>query len=140
MHQTSRTRWLNYAASVWAGLFAAPHIWWALGISAGFPGGEASYRLFMSSWWRYLFDVVVVLLSLTAIVVALALLRPRGWIPRVAAWIACVMLTVRGGAGLIVDGLTRPFWTLTFLIGGILFGAVACLAQSPSPRGVPEGQ
>ena len=137
MGETPRTRWLNYAACVWAVLFAAPHVWWPLGISAGFPGGEASYWLFMSSWWRYLFDWVVVLLSFTAVVVALALLRPRGWMPRTAAWIACVMLTVRG-TGVIVDGL--DIWGLAFLTGGILFGAVACFAETLPPKGALREQ
>ncbi len=125
-----RSRWINYAACVWALLFAAPHLWWALGIPAGFPGGEANHRLLMSSPWRYLFDVVVVLLSITAIVVALALLRPRGWIPRTAAWIASTMLTLRGIAGLAVDGAKDPIWWPAFLTGGILFGSVACFART----------
>ena len=129
-----RHRWINYAASVWALLFAAPHTWWALGISAGFPGGEASYRFFMSSTWRYIFDLVVILLSALAIFVALALSRsPRRslgrWLIHAAAWIACGMLTLRGVAGFIHDGLSDRIWNPTFLIGGILFGGVAWLAH-----------
>jgi|GEM_PF-6848352 hypothetical protein len=50
----------------WALLFAAPHTWWALGVSAGFPGGEAKYRFFMTSTWRYVYDLVVVVLSALA--------------------------------------------------------------------------
>ncbi len=45
MLETHRTRWANYAACLWAILFAAPHAWWALDFPAGFPGGEASYQL-----------------------------------------------------------------------------------------------
>ena len=135
-----RSRWINYAACVWAIAFGAPHLWWALGISAGFPGGPASYRFFMSSSWRYAFDVVVVLLSAVAIFVAVALLRPRSWLPRIAAWIACIMLTFRGIGGMAVDGASDPIWWPLFLTGGLLFGSVACFARTlplpatPSPR------
>jgi len=46
----NRSRWVNYAACLWAALFAAPHIWWALGFPAGFPGGVANHRLMMTTW------------------------------------------------------------------------------------------
>jgi hypothetical protein len=126
----ARPRWINFAAGLWALLFAAPHAWWALGIPAGFPGGEANHRFMMSSPWRYVYDVVVVPLSVMAIVVALALLRPRnriipGWILRTAAWIAFAMLTLRGVAGMVVDGSSDLVWWPIFLTGGVLFGGVA---------------
>jgi hypothetical protein len=136
--ETARhVRWISYAACVWAVAFAAPHTWWALGIPAGFPGGEDSYRLFMSSTWRVVYDVVVILLSVLACVIALTLLKPparivRRWIPHTAAWIACGMLSLRGVAGMIVDGASDPVWWPTFLLGGILFGLVAWFARRPA--------
>ena len=83
--------------------------------------------------------VVVILLSITAVIVALVLLRPphrqrRPWIPRTAAWIACGMLSLRGIAGAVVDGFSDPIWWPTFLTGGILFGVVAWLARDVTPR------
>lgn len=131
-----RSRWIHYAACVWAVLFAAPHVLWALGIPAGFPGGPASHQLMISTW-RYSFDVVVIFLSGLAFVVALALIRPWGrviprWIPRTMAWIASGMLTLRGVAGLIVDGSSDPVWWPTFLVGGLLFGAIALGVRAPS--------
>jgi hypothetical protein len=76
-----------------------------------------------------------VALSVTAIVVALALLRPRnpiipGWIPRTAAWIAFAMLTLRGVAGMVVDGSSDLVWWPIFLTGGVLFGGVAWIART----------
>lgn len=127
-------RVITYAACIWSLAFATPHVWWALGIPAGFPGGEANHRLMMTSAWRYTFDVVVILLSALAAFVALALLKPPHGarrIPRAAAWIACGMLSLRGIAGLIVDGASDPVWWPTFLLGGILLGAVAWLARVP---------
>jgi hypothetical protein len=112
------------------------HAWWALGIPAGFPGGEASYHRFMSSTWRYRYDVAVVALSAVGVLVVLRLLRTAGgggrrWIPHAAAWIASGALTLRGIAGLVVDGAADPVWWPTFLAGGILFGCVAWLARAP---------
>lgn len=130
-----RSPWINYAACLWALLFAAPHAWWALGFPMGFPGGLASYRFFMASTWRYVYDLFVIFLSVTAVFVALALVRPWGqrvprWMLRTSAWIACAMLTLRGVAGLAVDGARDPVWWPTFLTGGILFGSVAWFARS----------
>jgi hypothetical protein len=137
-------RWITWASCAWAILFAAPHTWWALGNSAGFPGGEANHQLMMRSAWRYAYDVIVIALSVLAVLIALKLLRPphqlrRRWIPYSAAWIACGMLTLRGVAGMVVDGSSDPIWWPTFLVGGILFGAVAWLARVPDSAPEPHG-
>lgn len=129
-------RWVSYAACVWSVLFAAPHVWWALGIPAGFPGGPAGHQLMMTSAWRYIYLVIVIILCALAILIALTLLRPphqvvRRWVPQTAAWIASGMLTLRGLAGLVVDGASDPVWWPTFLLGGILLGGVAWLARIP---------
>ena len=129
-------RWVDVAAVAWAVLFAAPHMWWALGVTAGFPGGEESYTRFMSSTWRFVSDLLVVALSLLAALVVVALARPAGrtprrWLPQTMAWIACGMLSLRGLAGLVVDGTSDLIWWPTFLLGGVLFGVVAWRARAP---------
>ena len=91
----------------------------------------------MMTTWRYYFDLVVIFLSLLAFFIALALVRPCGqtiprWILRTMAWMASAMLTLRGVAGLIVDGAGDPVWWPTFLVGGILFGSVAWAARRPA--------
>src|SRR4029434_6823526 len=92
MNYVPRGRWINYAACLWALLFAAPHVWWALGFPAGFPGGlargRANHQLMMTTW-RYYFDVAVIFLSLLAIFVALALIRTWGRI--IPLWILPTM-------------------------------------------------
>lgn len=129
-----RQPWVHYATVVWALCFAAPHTWWALGSPFGFPGGPTNYRLWMTSWWRYLYDVVVILLSILGAIVALAL-RPSSHTRfrpffRVLAWIGAGLLIVRGVAGLVVDGTADRIWWPTFLAGGLLFESVAKLSRA----------
>jgi hypothetical protein len=123
------TRWVHYAASIWSILFAAPHVWWALGVPTGFPGGQAHHELMITTW-RYYGDVAVILLCVLAVGVALAPVQQWGaLIPRrllrVMAYTASAMLGLRGLAGMIVDGVSDPVWWPTFLAGAILFGGVA---------------
>jgi hypothetical protein len=104
-----RVRWINYAACLWALLFAAPHVWWALGFPAGFPGGLARGRAnhdLMMTTWRYYFDLAVIFLSFLACFVALALIGTWGQtiprrILRAMAWVASAMVGLRGVAGLV---------------------------------------
>ena len=47
----------------------------------------------MSSWWRVLFNWTVILLSIVAILITLALLKPpelvrRRWVPMTLAWLS----------------------------------------------------
>ena len=130
------------AAALWAALFAAPHAWWALGVKAGFPGGDAGYDRFMSAPWRYWYDVAVVAASVLAVIVAASLREPSGRHPtrervaRVAAWVGAGALLMRGVAGLIADGRADPVWWPTFLLGGLLFACAAWLGRtSPANAG-----
>ena len=140
-----RYRWVFYAASAWAVAFAAPHTWWALGWPYGFPGGPANHGLWMSSWWRYLYNVLVVFLSVLGAYVAWTLAHPGGSARlrralRVLAWIAAGLLLLRGGAGMIVDGASDPIWWPTFLLGGILFASVAFSSRLSATSRAPDGE
>jgi thiosulfate dehydrogenase (quinone) large subunit len=128
---------IGSAAAAWAVLFGAPHLWWALGVPVGFPGGRANHELMMTTW-RVYFDVAVVGLSALAFFVALAPFRrwgqaiPAGVLRRMS-WAASFLLGLRGIAGMIADGASDPVWWPTFLTGGMLFGATAFLHARP-PR------
>ena len=130
--------WIGFAACIWSVLFATPHLWWAFGVSAAFPGGDRAYEFAFRNSLFLVYDWVVIILLFASALVALALVQ-KGWrrlfifsssrrrILLAAAWIACAILTLRGLIGLVVDGLTDLafFGWPMFLTGGILFGATA---------------
>lgn len=127
-------RTIAYAACVWAVAFGAPHLWWGLGISFGFPGGQESYELFTSSPWRIVYDWVVVVMCTLAITVVLTLQKPaenvrRRWIPLTLCWFASAILLIRAIAGFIFDGTDDLLWNPVFFAGGMLMGAVAWMAR-----------
>ena len=112
-----------------------PHTYWAAGGSAGLEDEPIEGTLAGMNY-------AAIVLSRVAAALALALVRPWGvFVPRrlllVGAWGACLVLSVRGGAGLIQDlaialgdsdedvpTLILIFEPL-FLVGGILFGLAA---------------
>ena len=127
-------RWLAYGTWAWAILFAAPRACWALGIPAGFPGGAAHHRVMFTSIWRYTVDLIVIVICAMTVLIVLTLQRPpeqvtRRWIPYSVAWFGSGPLTLRGVAGLVVDGSSDPIWWPTFLVGGVLLGSVAWNAR-----------
>ena len=52
----------GHAAVAWSLVFAAPHLWWALGVSAAFPGGDTAYSTAFRNSWFLLYNLVVVIL------------------------------------------------------------------------------
>ena len=128
-------RAVTWTACAWAVVFGAPHLWWALGVPYGFPGGQASYDFFMSSAWRVVYDWVVVVMSALAVAIALELQKPpekvrRRRIPLGLAWFACGILLLRGIAGAIVDGRGDLVWNPLFLAGGVAMGALAFVSTT----------
>ncbi len=137
-----RAAWAAPAAAAWSLLFAAPHFWWAVGVSWAFPGDADDFdRAFDRTWWL-VYDLVVGLLCLVAAGLALALVQPWGRalpakLLHAAVWSGAVLLLVRGALGVvpIVWGLlsgsakdVHP-WAYVIepwlLVGGILFGLAA---------------
>ncbi|MBW3634311.1 MAG: DUF3995 domain-containing protein [Chloroflexi bacterium] len=127
----------SYVACAWTLLFAAPHVWWALGVSAGFPGGDTAYRAAMSSAWFIRYNLFVVFLCAVGVLVVLALVTPLGRaVPRrvllTLAWLGAALLTARGVAGLVADGSSDLVWWPAFMLGGVLYGMVAWRHQHGS--------
>jgi len=129
--------WPAYSAAVWALVFGAIHLAWALGWRAGLTPGQA--RNADSSPMFVVYALAVVVLCALAVIVALGLARPRP--PRsergarllsVAAWAGSGVLLLRA-AGSIVPALTSLVagrsllwilpWEPWFWLGAALFGA-----------------
>ena len=161
---TSDTRrrwpgWAAYAASAWALMFAAVHLYWALGGTVGLPKGisvDMNPALFV-------IDVLAVPLCVVGALLALSLVRPWGWLfPRrlllASAWAVCALLIVHSAptlveGGLVVTGLhdaelsVLDRWSLFvyepwFFMGGVLYGAAAWgygrRLSRPGPAGPPS--
>lgn len=143
-----------HAASVWSVLFGAIHVVWALAYYYWPAFGRVTLgRNFESMFSRpgfLAYDIVVAGLFVLAGTLALAVVRPWGagvprWILSAGLWTAAVLLGLRGAAGVVADllvvsgvlpgTLTRwvvyDFW---FLLGGILFGALAWRRKARSPH------
>lgn len=156
---TSDTRrrwpgWAAYSAGAWALVFAAVHLYWALGGTAGLPKGmsvDMNPALFV-------INVLAVPLSVVGALLALALVRPWGrLLPRrlllASAWAVCALLIVHSAptlveGGLVVTGLgdakpsVRERWSLFvyepwFFMGGVLYGAAAWGHGRGLPRPEP---
>ncbi len=135
MIASSRVDYSAYAAFAWSVAFAVPHVYWAAGGTAGLEGGAIDGALATINYAA---------IVLSGIAAALALALAGRWgrsLPRpvlaTGAWGACVVLSLRGIAGLIQDlvvllgesedevsTLILVFEPL-FLVGGILFGLAA---------------
>jgi hypothetical protein len=142
-------RW-GYAAASWSAAFAALHLFWALGGSAGLAE-SAGARLARERPTQFvvggLYGVAVVLAVAVVLGVALArspLNSRRRWLPLLGAGVAAVLLlrAISVEALLLADAgygdgavsgaqrwWTLALWNPWFLLGGLLF-ALAALAAS----------
>ncbi len=149
--RSPRAVWPAYAACAWTLVFAAVHVYWALGGTVGLPPG------FTVSMNRALFviDLVSIPLSGVGALLALTLVRPWGRrFPRgmllTAAWGVCTLMLlhaaptlIEGGliaTGLVAndlsaeDRLSLVLYEPWFLIGGTLFGTAAwCYGRASAP-------
>ncbi len=143
-HPLDKTeRWLvftGYAAFVWSTLFGLIHIYWAAGGTLGFEGRTMGEVLFI-------INLIAIALCIIAAFTALALVQAWGqrfpsWLLLTLAWGACVVLGLRGGAGIIQSLLESESLSLLliivepfFLLGGIIYGLLAFLYIYTSNKG-----
>ena len=119
---------LAYAAAAWSVVFLVPHAYWAAGGTSGLDGRAMDGALAVV-------NAAAILLSLLAMVLALALVRPWGRVVSrrvllAGAWAAAAVLGVRGAGGLLqgLFGGSSAFvagFEALFLVGGVLFGLAA---------------
>ncbi|OZB92729.1 hypothetical protein CJP46_22705 [Paenibacillus sp. XY044] len=101
MTLTRSKSWVAYATSIWMVVFAAAHIYSALGgyyaISSD-PGTNNIDSVEVAA------DIIVSIMCLAGVFVSLAAVRSWGilvprWIVLIPAWVGCFLLVLRGGAG-----------------------------------------
>ncbi len=125
-----------WAAFWWSVVFFTPHVYWAVGGTAGLPDSEPLKGAIA------VVNYAAIVLSALAAVLALALARRwdapvSRWILLAGAWVACALLALRGAGGLVQGILADGEWSEQgsdalvigfeglFLLGGILFGFAA---------------
>ena len=151
--------WRHWAhgAAVWAALFAALHLYWALGGALGLAesaGAELAGR--RPGWFvaAGLYGVAVLLTGAAGLAVLLARLprsgRWRWLLPLLGAGVAAVLvlravavhlllLSDAGYGGGAISPAQRTWalwvWNPWFLAGGVLFGLAALAARRAGPSG-----
>jgi hypothetical protein len=130
-----RGSWFGYGAALWALIFAALHVVWALGWYIGLQQ-ELARKAFQQRWFL-VYDLVVAGLCALAVAVALALVQPWGRrLPRsligVLGWGGAGLLSLRGGVSVVQAAyieatggkaiLGFALWDVWFCLGGVLFG------------------
>ena len=135
---SAKRSWFGYAAALWALIFAALHVAWALGWYVGLDH-ESARQAFQRRWFL-VYDLVAAGLCMVAFVVALALVRrwgqhiPYSLVSKLA-WGGTALLVLRGGAGVAQDVFLAAFgtnlraaamlWDVWFCLGALLFGISA---------------
>jgi len=132
---SAKGSWFGYGAALWALIFAALHVAWALGWYVGLEQ-ESARKAFQRRWF-FVYDLVAAGLCVVAFAVALALAQQWGQrIPYsvvwTLAWAGTALLALRGAAGVAQDvylaasdghlPTAAVLWDLWFCLGAMLFG------------------
>lgn len=128
--------WIEYGAALWALIFAALHVAWAMGWYIGLDA-ESMKKAFERRWFL-IYDLIAAGLCVLAVALALALVQSWGRrLPRslinVTAWTCAAILALRGVAGVVKTvylaavgnslSSVLSFWDLWFCLGAGLFAA-----------------
>jgi Protein of unknown function (DUF3995) len=149
---SAKRTWVGYGAALWALIFAALHVAWAMGFYVGLD--QPSARQAFQRRWFLVYDLIAAGLCVLALAVALALVQKwDSQLPysllRMLAWGGTALLALRGGAGIAQDVYvaafkkTLPgaaaFWDVWFCLGAMLFGiSVWQFRRASSPMPLPR--
>lgn len=131
-----KNSWIAYSAALWALIFAALHVAWALGWYVGLDA-ESAQKAFERGWFLA-YDLIAAGLCAAAVAVALTLVQSWGrHLPRslvnVLAWGVAGILALRGAAAVVQAiyllasvgssvSSVFSFWDAWFCLGAGLFG------------------
>ena len=106
MTNSSKDHLFGYGAALWALIFAALHVAWALGWYVGLDK-ELARQAFQRRWFL-VYDLVAACLCVVAFAVALSLARQQkqpkpNSLVRKLAWAGTALLALRGAAGVMQD-------------------------------------
>jgi len=128
---------VEYAAALWAGVFAVFHIIWAAG---WYPllDAEGARAGMGAVWWKWAYDVVVAVMCVIAVPIVLARVMPWGRqlpprLVRSLLFVGTSLLLLRTTAALVQTGYLIAagrfqllgVWEWWFFAGTILFTASA---------------
>ena len=137
---------------IWSLVFAAPHVYWALGGRAGLAGQAAEAEAAFEQTWFAAYNLVAALLAIAGAVVSVVLTRGPGG-PRLRRYL--LMATAAGGVALLARGALGmtllavgalqggpedpvPLILLAiepwFLVGGLAYGGLTLIQRSMSRR------
>ena len=148
-------RW-GYAAAVWAGLFAAAHLYWALGGSIGLAQSAGAELARDRPTWFVVLGLygVALLLALGAVLgVALAHGQRGRWMSRLLPFVGGGVAAVLVLRAVVVEALllsdagygngavspAERFWTLVLWNPWFLMGGVAFARAAMGARRLPAG-
>ncbi len=124
-----------HAAALWAAIFAALHVVWALGWTVGL--NEQQARMAFSNRWFLAYDLAVAAVCVYGVFVALSLAEPAArrmppGLLRFSAWTGTILLVIRSGGSVLqalyllaagrFDAKRLGIWEPWFYLGAILFG------------------
>lgn len=143
----------SLVVTVWSLLFAAPHLYWALGGRAGLGAEAAEADAALGETGFFIYNLAVTGLAMCGATIAVVLTKGRAG-PRLrtllllAGAVASALLLVRGAVGLTLLGVSvlrstfdgqTPVLLLAiepwFLIGGLAYGAMVLRQRQVSIPG-----
>lgn len=145
--EAKRSRVVAGLAVIWSAVFTGLHLGWALGNRAFLGSSPAAEAAFVRPSFAIYNDVVVILCAI-GIVIPACVLAPRHLPTRVLrvamvlCRVACVLLVLRGGIGVVQtllglgpapENSAAYNFDPWFLLGGVLFGPTAYMAGTVRP-------
>ncbi|MGP7818821.1 DUF3995 domain-containing protein [Niallia sp. 01092] len=123
--RSKRVVWAGYASFIWVTVFILFHIYWYYGGRFGLGDASDSIPPPPTTLSQWIYFYIVIIMFIAGTIVPLATIQFWGrFIPRkiilIACWLGCVILVLRGLAGM-VDDLSRSLGLLPTGLTGLTY-------------------